>query len=169
MFSAFSFSGNDRYGCVTHNECKKLMKAKGVWPWGIQVGPFWVWETHFWKIKFCFIHKQDAAFPFLCMQGKGPGNERNGCMKLGQSNWTIWSPRNPFLQNKFPLYPLTTCTISFSCMHSFRDRPPPIYFRPNRSDNKKFGGVLKVCTQNFWMLWPPPRLHQRRFFGGDFK
>ena len=31
-------------------------------------------------------------------------NKTKGYMTLGHSNWIIWSPRNPFLQNEFPLY-----------------------------------------------------------------
>ena len=33
-------------------------------------------------------------------------NDTKGYMTLGNLNWTICNPQNPFLQNEFPLYAL---------------------------------------------------------------
>ena len=46
------------------------MTPMGVWPWGIQVGPFGVHKTYFCKVEFYFIHVSDAAFSFSCMHWK---------------------------------------------------------------------------------------------------
>ena len=47
------------------------MTLRGVWPWGIQIGPFAVHKTYFFKINFPLINKPHAAFPFSCMQRNG--------------------------------------------------------------------------------------------------
>ena len=38
-----------------HNDLKKWMTSRGVWHWGIQIGPFAVRETHFSEISL-FLH-----------------------------------------------------------------------------------------------------------------
>ena len=39
-------------------------------------------------------------------------NDTKGCITLGQSNWVIWSLRNPYLYKLFPLYYQASCNIS---------------------------------------------------------
>ena len=68
--AAFPFSCMQRKG-TPYSGPQKWMTARGVWPWGIQIGPFAVYETYFCKMNFHFIHKSHAAFPFSCMQRKG--------------------------------------------------------------------------------------------------
>ena len=38
---------------------------------GIQIRPFGVYKTHFWKLNIHFINMPHEAFPFVCMQRKG--------------------------------------------------------------------------------------------------
>ena len=47
------------------------MPPRGVWPWGIQIGPLAVYKTYFYKEDFHFNNKSRAAFPFSCMPRKG--------------------------------------------------------------------------------------------------
>ena len=49
----------------------KVNDTRGVWPWGIQIGPFGVQETYFCKVNFHFINRPDAAFPFSCILWNG--------------------------------------------------------------------------------------------------
>ena len=47
------------------------MIPRGVWPWGIQVGPYAVHETYFCKMNLHFINRPHAAFPISCIQWNG--------------------------------------------------------------------------------------------------
>ena len=57
-------------------------------------------------------------FPFPAYSGKGTPQltlkvgDTRGCMTLGHSNWTTYTPQNLFLQNAFKLYQQATCSIS---------------------------------------------------------
>ena len=89
---------------------QKWMTLRGVWPWGIQIGPYGVQKTYFCKVNFHFINRPHAAFPFSCIQRKGhpsvetKSDDTKGCRTLGHSIWNNLSPQNIFLQSEFPLY-----------------------------------------------------------------
>ena len=88
----------------------KAITVKGVWAWGIQTGPFAVHKSYFSQVNFHNSKSQMQYFPFLVCREKGTQywtpkvNESQGCFTLGYSIWTIWRPKNLFLENKFPLY-----------------------------------------------------------------
>ena len=75
----------------------------------IQIGSYGVNVANFCEVSFHFIYKPHAESHLSCIHWKGQSvmnqkvNESKRCMTLGHSNWTIWSPRNPFLLNEFPL------------------------------------------------------------------
>ena len=91
-----------------HSGPQKWVTPRGVWPWGIQVGPFAVHKTYFCKVNFHFITSQMQHFPFLHaekgLQWTPWVVDTKGCKTLGHSSWTICSPKNLFLPNEFPLY-----------------------------------------------------------------
>ena len=72
-FKSFSNSWMQRKGHPTmdpkskrapHNGPQKWMRPRGVWPWGIQIGPFAVNKTYFCKVDFHFINNHMQEFPF---------------------------------------------------------------------------------------------------------
>ena len=74
--------------------------------WGTQVGPYEGCQT-----LFCdFLFGGMQHFPFTACREMGilhlisKLNDTEGCLTPGNSNWTICSPQNQFLQNEFPLY-----------------------------------------------------------------
>ena len=46
----------------------KWLRPRGVWPRGIQIGPYSVHKTYFRKINLQFFKRPHAAFPFYGMQ-----------------------------------------------------------------------------------------------------
>ena len=53
-----------------HTRPQKWMTPRGVWPWGIWIGPFAVNETYFCQLNFHFIDRPHAGFPFLACREK---------------------------------------------------------------------------------------------------
>ena len=54
VLSFMSFSLHAGKGPIAH---QKWMTLKGVWPWGIQIGPFTVHNTYFYQMEFHLINK----------------------------------------------------------------------------------------------------------------
>ena len=50
------------------------MTPRDEWPWCIQIGPFRVYKTYFWKVNFHFFTRPHAAFPFSSIHKKGIPN-----------------------------------------------------------------------------------------------
>ena len=50
---------------------QKCMTPRGLWPWGIQIGPFRVHKTHFVYLDLLFITNHMQHFPFPASREKG--------------------------------------------------------------------------------------------------
>ena len=112
-----------------------------VYFWLMAICSLW---TYFCKINFHFINSPDAALLFSCIREKGTPqwtlnvhDIKKGCMTLGHSNWTIWSPWNLFLEN-----------FNFHHMHHFHfcHAPHTVHASHRGIGNSQWTlAVLKSC------------------------
>ena len=132
------------------------MTARGVRPWGIQIGPFAVHKTYFCKMNFHFINKPHAAFPFSSMQRKRhptvdpeseghPGVHDPGAFKLGH------------LQSMKPIFASKISTLLPGHMQHFpfpacREKDSP-QWTPKVSDTK----WCMTLSHSNWTICSPRR------------